>query len=139
MSYKGPPIPTIRRFGIDVEEQTAVFELADGAEFEVPFPRSLSPGEAGIRRAKYDVTSSEFIATLPMGDEIALEMDKPGTQSRQPSTPVVYLDQLHWVTLAQRRWAPGKTLEGQLRRGRRTDGNGRGTRDHHRDFIGKSD
>jgi hypothetical protein len=108
MPYKGPPIPPIRRFGIDIEQQTAVFELADGAKFSAPLPRALAPGEAGLQRAVYDVERNEFVATLPKGDEITIEMERPGAKPRQPCLPVVYLDQLHWVTLARRRWAPEK-------------------------------
>lgn len=105
---ESPTIPAIRRYGIDVDRQTAVFELADGEEFSVPFPRHLSLGEFGLKRAVYDVRRNEFVATLPIGDEVTLEMTPFGVAPPQPRHPVVYLDQLHWVALARRRWTHEK-------------------------------
>lgn len=61
-----------------------------------------------MRRGVYDTARHEFTATLPMGEEVALEMVGPGMPWPTPPRPVVYLDQLHWITLAQSVWTPEK-------------------------------
>ncbi len=111
MPYEGPPIPSIRRHLIDVEQQAATFELVDGATFAVPFPPELSRANAGIKRALFDAERGEYVATLPMGDEVTLEVAGSGGRGEQPRGAVVYLDQLHWIALARHRWAPEKLSE----------------------------
>lgn len=61
-----------------------------------------------MRRAVYDTAPHELAVTLPMGEEVALEMVGPGSPWPAPLRPVVYLDQLHWITLARSVWAPEK-------------------------------
>jgi hypothetical protein len=73
----------------------------------------LTPREAGLRRAVYHSAEAELEVTLPAGDEVILEMVDPGGRIRPVPGPVVYLDQLHWVTLAQCRWAPEKVATGE--------------------------
>jgi hypothetical protein len=81
--------------------------MADGVEFAVPLKRAIAP-PAGIRRATYDVSADEFQVTLPLGDVVTLDMRGPGRAQPEIRRPVVYLDQLHWISLAQYRWSPEK-------------------------------
>ena len=119
MRVKEPPVASIRSYGLDVDQQIATIELADGSRHTLPFPRYLTTAEAGLKRAVYNTENHEFLVTLPMGDEVLLEMVKPGSASPQPRRPVVYLDQLHWVTLAQQQWAPEKVPKSERAAGQR--------------------
>jgi hypothetical protein len=106
----GPDLPltSFRRLEIDFESGLAKIEVADGAAEGFPLQSPPTVAEAGMRRGVYDTASHEFVVTLPMGEEVALEMVGPGMPWPAPPGPVVYLDQLHWITLAQAVWAPEK-------------------------------
>jgi hypothetical protein len=71
----------------------------------------LTRSRAGMKRAVYETAEHEFAVTLPMGEEVILEMVGPGAPWPAPMHPVVYLDQLHWITLARCLWAPEKLGE----------------------------
>jgi hypothetical protein len=109
----GPPLSALRSYGLDLDRQLAIVELPDGSRHELPLPRTLLPREAGLRQAVYHSAEAELEVTLPAGDKVTLEMVDPGGRIRRVSEPVVYLDQLHWVTLAQSRWAPEKVATGE--------------------------
>jgi hypothetical protein len=109
----GPPLSALRSYGLDLDRQVAVVELPDGTRHELPMPRALSTRQAGLRQAIYRTAEAELEVTLPAGDEVILEMVDPGGRIRPVRGPVVYLDQLHWVTLAQCRWAPEKVAAGE--------------------------
>jgi hypothetical protein len=109
----GPPLSALSSYGLDLDRQLAIVELADGTRHELPLPRTLHTREAGLRRAIYRTAEAELEVTLPAGDEVILEMVDPGGRIRRMPGPVVYLDQLHWVTLAQCRWAPEKVAAGE--------------------------
>jgi hypothetical protein len=61
-----------------------------------------------MRQGVYDTASHEYTVTLPMGEKVTLEMVGPGKPWPAAARPVVYLDQLHWIALAQSVWAPDK-------------------------------
>jgi hypothetical protein len=105
----GPSPLSIRRYELDIDRGVAIVELADGGGHHVlPLPVPLTRAQAGMRRAVYDSVKHQFAVTLPMGDVIVLDMVAPGSPWPAPEHPVVYLDQLHWITLAQCRWTPEK-------------------------------
>lgn len=108
IQFKGPPVASVRSYRLDIEQQMATIKLADGSLHALPFPRYLTTTEAGIRSVVY-TEEHELSVTLPMGDEVVLEMVDPRRSTPpSPPRPVVYLDQLHWVTLAQQLWSPEK-------------------------------
>ncbi len=104
----GPPLASFRRLEIDLESGLAKVEFADGKAVVFPMHSLRSRAEAGMRRGVYDTARHRFTVTLPMGEEVAMEMVGPGTPWPAPPRPVVYLDQLHWIALAQSVWAPEK-------------------------------
>jgi hypothetical protein len=108
-----PPLTSLHSYGLDFDRRMAIFELADGTQAEQPIPRSLIPENAGLRRVVSHPAENELLVTLPAGEEVALETLDPASSPQKAVRPVVYLDQLHWVTLAQSRWAPEKVTDAE--------------------------
>jgi hypothetical protein len=66
----------------------------------------------GAQRIAVNVVERELTLSVRSDFEVRLELGSTGSGDRPPSDrPIVYLDQLHWVTLAQHLWAPEKVAE----------------------------
>ncbi len=98
---------------LELDERTSEFELEDGRVFRVAVPaRVFGEAEKGVRRVSVDIERQELSLTFPEGDVVTLETGPlDGSAARSGGRPVVYLDQCHWVTLAQQLWAPSKVAE----------------------------
>ncbi len=100
-----PPRPAIARLGLDVEAQTVSVTMSDGTVltdrmgFQVPW-EELSASDA-------DLATREVTLRLRTGECLVVELGAGGKSDLpEPQRPVVYLDQCHWVTLAQHLRSP---------------------------------
>lgn len=79
--------------------------LSDGTILHAPSESRQPDTSQDVVRGTYDVARSMLELRLRWGAEVSLEVS-----GRPPDgiggRPVVYLDQNHWITLAQREWAP---------------------------------
>lgn len=93
---------------LDFEQRLLTVELSSGHSKTFPMPEAM-PTAMPFRRSKLDFTASTLHLTVPDGEELTVELGRPGAHD-EPSAgrPVVYLDQLHWVSLARQRHAPEK-------------------------------
>jgi hypothetical protein len=97
---------------IDFEHGLATIDLSDGRRETFPMPAALVAAGAPFLSSKFDFTSHTLSFTVTSGDVLIVEVGVPGTPHGPPTgRPVVYLDQLHWVSLAKQRHAPEKVNE----------------------------
>jgi DnaJ-domain-containing protein 1 len=102
----------VQRITVDFAERRCDIELVDGSVTSFPAPAGFyRDGDPVLRRVCSDLTTRELHLTLPMGDEVTVEVgDAAGGDLPQAGRPVVYLDQFVWVRLAQLLWAPNKVV-----------------------------
>jgi hypothetical protein len=72
--------------------------------FEETMPSRVAAGSA-VRRSRFDADQRVLALTLDDGHVLEADVGLPG-QARPPEAPAVYLDQNHWISLAQHAWAP---------------------------------
>lgn len=93
---------------IDFQQQLATIELRDGQRKSFPMPAAMAAGVPFLRSG-FDFTSNTLSFTVASGDKLIVEVGAAGAADGPPAgRPVVYLDQLHWVSLARQRHAPEK-------------------------------
>src|SRR5215213_252273 len=100
---------TLRRYSIDLDSGTLTIQLADGALLSDRLPADLAFPGVDARRVAVDLVDRELVLALRSGTELTLELGSVGAPADR--RPVVYLDQLHWVALAQQLWAPERVAE----------------------------
>jgi len=104
-----PDSTSFTSWELDFQERLATIELSDGRRQSFPVPAALVAAGAPFVRSGFDFASSRLSFELPDGDELIVEVGAAGPIGSPPSDrPVVYLDQLHWVSLAQQSYAPAK-------------------------------
>ena len=97
---------------IDFEQQRATIELSDGQRQSSPLPEALVAAGVPFLRSRFDFSSNTLSFKVASGDDLIVELGAAGASDGTPAgRPVVYLDQLHWVSLAQQRHAPEKLDE----------------------------
>jgi hypothetical protein len=97
---------------IDFEHRLATIELSDGRRETFAMPEALAAAGAPFLRSRFDFTSNTLSFTVASGDVLIVEVGVAGAaDGPPPGRPVVYLDQLHWVSLAKQRHAPEKLNE----------------------------
>jgi hypothetical protein len=97
---------------IDFEHGLATIDLSDGRRESFPMPAALVAAGAPFLRSKFDFTSDTLSFRVTSGDVLIVEVGGAGSPDGPPTDrPVVYLDQLHWVSLAKQRHAPEKLNE----------------------------
>lgn len=106
--YVGPVFKTSE---LDFDTGAARVELIDGRMMSFPMPR-MPAAPTTIRRSRLDYEGRLLRLTLDDDNELDVEIGQVTTPSTE--VPVVYLDQLHWVALAQARYAPSKLSKGVL-------------------------
>jgi hypothetical protein len=103
----------MRRMTVELDQRMCEFEVEDGSVFRAPLPAgTFGEADPGVGRVSVDIEEQELSLTFPAGDEVTIETGP--FQSGEPQSDgraVVYLDQCHWVTLAQQQWAPQKVAE----------------------------
>lgn len=91
----------MRSLAIDYERREIHVEPAAGNPVTAPLESTASP--EFIARASYAVQADEVTFVFRGGDRVTLEV---GVRPCDMHRPIVYLDQNHWVSLAQSRYAP---------------------------------
>lgn len=105
------PVP-FASWEMDFQQQLATIELSDGQRQTFPMPAAFAAAGVPFVRSAFDFTSNTLSFTVPSGDQLIVEVGTAGAADGPPAgRPVVYLDQLHWVSLAQQRHAPKKLNE----------------------------
>lgn len=89
---------------IDFEHRRAVLILDDGSSIEHAIPAEIRMLEGEIQRTTVDL-SSRMLTLHTHGKEVTIQLGGPEQDAPPAGVPVVYLDQLHWVTLARQLWA----------------------------------
>lgn len=104
------PLPAIARIRFDAEAQTATVTMSDGRALSTP-TTSPHPWTA-LSSAEADLATRELTMRLRTGECLVVELGTGGeTDVPAPDRPVVYLDQRHWITLAQRLHSPDEVAE----------------------------
>jgi hypothetical protein len=96
----------ISRLVVDYEHGTMTVVMADG--YEVTATSTTVPATP-LKRATCDLGQRELTLTLPDDALVTVELGSMNTGDEPPpDRPVVYLDQLHWVSLSQCLHAPDR-------------------------------
>lgn len=93
-----------RSYEIDFDARIVRLELVDGSVISEPMA-TQTPRYDSIRRARLDIERRLLVFTLDDDTTLETELGSSG-QLPQTGVPVIYLDQLHWIALAQQIWAP---------------------------------
>lgn len=99
---------------LDFQQELVAIELSDGSRQTVPMPAAMAMATAGAPfvRSRLDFANRTLIFTLSSGDELIVEVGAAGAADGSPEgRPVVYVDQLHWISLARHRYTPEKLSE----------------------------
>lgn len=96
---------------IDFEQRLATIELSDGRRDTFPMPEALASAGAPFLRSRFDFTSATLSLTVAGGHVVIVEVGARAADEPRSGRPVVYLDQLHWVSLARQQHAPEKLSE----------------------------
>lgn len=84
-------------------------ELADGERLRATAPNLKLARALTARSLMVDLQSRELEIVLPDGQTAVFELGVDGADHHDAQKrPVVYLDQLHWITLAQQLRSPAK-------------------------------
>jgi hypothetical protein len=96
-----PPLSAIGRIAFDAESQEVAVVMSDGTELGGPWPSPFPWQELSLMEA--DLATRELTVRLRGGETLVMELGAGGESDLpEPGRPVVYVDQRHWVTLAQR-------------------------------------
>lgn len=99
--------PPPRSITVDARARIHSVVLRDGVILTAPIPPDLEVGWEALARSVADLANRELQLTLTTGESVALALGwSDGGDNPPPSSSVVYLDQNHWVTLAQQVYAP---------------------------------
>lgn len=92
----------IRRYEVDLVTGAFDVELADGERLRATAPNLKLARALAARSLMVDLQSRELEIVLPDGQTAVFELGVDGADHHDAQKrPVVYLDQLHWITLAQ--------------------------------------
>jgi hypothetical protein len=100
-----------RSWEIDFDARAMRLEFLDGRVIEEPMTSKIPTGFS-IRRSRIDLERRVTCLTLDGGQTLEIDIGVPG-QVVPPDVPIVYLDQLHWISLAQQLWAPERLRESE--------------------------
>ena len=103
------PAMLLRRYSVDLERNELELELPDGTTLSDRFDAGAMGGDLKARRLSVELDDRELSIITADGLEIRLELGDRGHGDMPPAgRPIVYLDQLHWIALAQQLRAPKK-------------------------------
>lgn len=98
-------LPTIE---LDIRKRTCRIGL-DGQFTDVPFPDHEVFDSTSFSYMATDFSMRTVTLRGSLGVDLVAELGYPGgDEAMLANRPVVYLDQLHWVTLARSLWTPKK-------------------------------
>lgn len=98
-----------RAWDIDFDQQTVRVEFLTGEVVEDALTSEVPPGSA-VRRSRVEFQRRVLILSLDDGQKIEVDIGV-ADQPAPADVPVLYLDQLHWISLAQHLWAPDRLRE----------------------------
>lgn len=97
---------------MDFQQQLLTVELSGGPRQPVAMPPAMAAAGVPFLRSVLDFTTRTLSFTVPSGDELIVELGASDAADGPPAgRSVVYLDQLHWISLARQRYAPEKLDE----------------------------
>lgn len=107
-----PDTPAVARIAFDVAAQEVAVTMSDGAELRAPLT-APHPWQ-DLSYAETDLATRELTMRLRDGETLVVELGGGGAGDvPAPSRPVVYLDQRHWITLAQRLHNPSAVAQAE--------------------------
>jgi len=101
----------MRRIGMDIDNRALVVEFCDGRVVTEPAENGFPKFDTKISRFVYDLEAHELELRL-LDQDVTIEVGSSAADTELLAhRPIVYLDQLHWITLARQLWAPAKVPE----------------------------
>lgn len=100
-----------RSWEIDFDALAIRIELLNGAVIREPMAMELA-ARSVVRRSRLNFESRTLTLTLDDDEVLEVDIGVPG-QLAPTNVPIVYLDQLHWISLAQHLRAPGRLRESE--------------------------
>lgn len=94
----------VRSLEVDFDAHVMRAELRDGSVVLLPIPREMRASSV-VRRSQLHVERQTLTLTLDDGETLEVDIGVPWQVART-EVPIVYLDQLHWISLAQCLWTP---------------------------------
>ncbi|MFZ1154637.1 MAG: hypothetical protein WAN93_07010 [Solirubrobacteraceae bacterium] len=96
----------VRSLEIDFDARVMRVERLDGSVLLQPIPGEMRASSV-VRHSRLHLESQTLIFTLNDGMTLEVEVGS-ARQAALTNVPIVYLDQVHWVSLAQYLWAPDR-------------------------------
>lgn len=101
--------PPPRSVTFDARARICSVVTSEGVILTAPIAPELEVGWEGLARSVADLANRELQLTLTTGGSVALALGwSDGADATPTGSSVVYLDQNHWVTLAQHVHAPDR-------------------------------
>lgn len=100
-----------RAWEIDFDARAVRLQFLNGRVIEEPMTRELPPGFS-VRWSRMDLDRRALLLTIDDGQTLEVDIGVAG-QAVPAAVPVVYLDQLHWISLAQQLWAPERVRQSE--------------------------
>lgn len=85
-------------------------EFLNGRVVQEAMTRAVPKGFS-VRQSRMDLERRVVLLTLDGGQTLEIDIGDPG--QAVADVPIVYLDQLHWISLAQQEWAPDRLRESE--------------------------
>jgi hypothetical protein len=99
-----------RNFKFDFKRSEAMVPTKNGTQIRKALPFAL-PKTVAFEFAEFDPQSDVVEFVHENGTRVSAEIEPLGSGAPTvPDSPVLYLDQCHWITLARQLWAPEKVL-----------------------------
>lgn len=106
-----PDTPAVARIAFDVAAQEVAITMIDGTELRAP-TTVPHPGQ-DLSYAEIDLVTRELTMRLRDGETLVVELGGDGNDVPATGRSVVYLDQRHWITLAQRLRNPSAVAQAE--------------------------
>lgn len=100
-----------RSWETDFDARAMRLQFLNGRVIEEPMTRELPPGFS-VRWSRMDLDRRALLLTIDDGQTLEVDIGVAG-QAVPAAVPVVYLDQLHWISLAQQLWAPERVRQSE--------------------------
>jgi hypothetical protein len=100
-----------RSWEIDFDARAMRLEFLDGRVVQEAMTTEAPTGFS-VRRSRMDLERRVMLLTLDDGQTLEVEIGVPD-QAPPDDVPIIYLDQLHWISLAQQLWAPDGLRESE--------------------------
>ncbi|MEK6273077.1 MAG: hypothetical protein AABM42_10590 [Actinomycetota bacterium] len=100
-----------RSWEIDFDARAVRLEFLDGRVVQESLTRAV-PESFSVRRSRMDLERRVMLLTLDDGQTLEVDIGVAG-QGVPADVPIVYLDQLHWISLARQQWAPDRLRDSQ--------------------------